>query len=125
MSTATKIGWKEIPIYGLEKVPTAALLHLSRVEVGQLKSYIQELEEQIQELKDENDRLSQLLCVDEERRAMRMAIIEAKKEEYVQQLIKGHLTEQQHIEDLKLENSRLFARIRELMKQLDAKEQRI
>lgn len=35
---------KDKPIFGLAKIPDRELLRYSRVEVGQLKSYIQELE---------------------------------------------------------------------------------
>ena len=43
------------PIFGLEKIKTIDLLRASRFEVGQLKSYIQELEHKISVLEKERN----------------------------------------------------------------------
>lgn len=51
---------KNKPIFGLSKIPDKELLRYSRMEVGQLKSYIEELEwkisqrdKEIRKLKEE------------------------------------------------------------------------
>lgn len=51
---------KTKPIFGLSKIPDKELLRYSRIEVGQLKSYIEELEwkisqrdKEIRKLKEE------------------------------------------------------------------------
>lgn len=42
-------------IFGLKKITTSQLLRASRFEIGQLKSYIQELEHKISVLEDERN----------------------------------------------------------------------
>lgn len=49
---------KDTEIFGLGKVPDSALLKLSQQEVGQLKSYIDELQYEIEELKKANEELA-------------------------------------------------------------------
>lgn len=48
---------KTKPIFGLMKIPDKELLRYSRIEVGQLKSYIQELEWEISQRDKEIRRL--------------------------------------------------------------------
>ena len=117
MATARELRWKEIPKYGLEKVPVEALYRMARIEVGQLQSYIQELEDEIQSLKAENANLLNLIGMDEERRLLKLAIIEAKKEAFVQELIKGKVTRDRHMMELEMENYRLLSKITELKNQ--------
>ena len=109
----------DIPKYGLEKVPVEALYRMARIEVGQLQSYIQELEDEIQSLKAENANLLNLIGMDEERRLLKLAIIEAKKEAFVQELIKGKVTRDRHMMELEMENNRLLSKITELKNQLE------
>lgn len=127
MIKETKLRWKEIPRFGLDKIPVESLYRMAKVEIGQLQSYAQELEEKIKSLEkridtleDDRTRLNQLLEQDEEKRALQVAVVEAKKEEYVAGLLKGHLTQQKHIEDLKRTNEQLYLRVFELTKKLDS-----
>ncbi len=127
MTKETKLRWKEIPHFGLDKIPVEVLYRMAKVEIGQLQSYVQELEEKVKSLEeridaleDDRTRLNQLLEQDEERRALRAAVVEAKKEEYVAGLLKGHLTQQKHIEDLKRTNQQLYSRVFELTKKLNS-----
>lgn len=66
------------PIFGLKKVATKELLRASRFEVGQLKSYIQELEHKISVL--EVERNSWLSLDKKERREKRNELF--KQQEY-------------------------------------------
>ena len=66
------------PIFGLEKIKTIDLLRESRFEVGQLKSYIQELEHKISVL--EGERNSWLSFNKKERREKRNKLF--KQQEY-------------------------------------------
>lgn len=45
-----KLKGKGNPIHGLEKIPDSELLKISQQEVGQWKSYAQELEDKVTEL---------------------------------------------------------------------------
>lgn len=125
MVTEAKLRYKAVPIFGLEKIPVEALYSMTRVELGKLQSYVQELEDRVKVLEAENDRLQKELKLDEEKRALRVAIVEAKKEEYVQGLFKGQLTQRQHIEDLKYTNQELYKRIFELTKEVEALKQSV
>lgn len=52
---------KTKPLFGLSKIPDKELLRYSRIEVGQLKSYIEELEWEISQRDKEIIRLKQEL----------------------------------------------------------------
>lgn len=52
---------KTKPLFGLAKIPDKELLRYSRIEVGQLKSYIEELEWEISQKDKEIIRLKQEL----------------------------------------------------------------
>lgn len=65
------------PIHGLEKIPDAELLKLSQRELGQWKSYAQELEDKVTELEkklDEKQEAYQL--TEEDKRAVTMKLRE-------------------------------------------------
>lgn len=50
-------GDKSKPIFGLDKIPEVELLRYSRIECGQLKSYIQELEYELEQRNKEIESL--------------------------------------------------------------------
>lgn len=66
---ATKKQDKGKPIFGLKKLPIEALLKASRLEVGKLEAYVDELEDEKNHLKEqlvkacmENARLADRCC---------------------------------------------------------------
>lgn len=99
------------PIFGLGKIPEKELLKMSRIEVGQLKSYIDELEDTNKKLSAE---LSSIRSLNrQERRALREKFY--KDELWNELKIKNDVlaTENKH---LKRRVERLFAEIVRLRK---------
>lgn len=99
------------PIFGLGKIPEKELLKMSRIEVGQLKSYIDELEDTNKKLSAE---LSSIRSLNrQERRALREKFY--KDELWNELKIRNDVltTENKH---LKRRVERLFAEIVRLRK---------
>lgn len=97
---------KSRPIFGLGKIPEKELLRLSRVEVGQLKSYIDELE-------DENEKLSnELSSIKSLSRQERKEL----KERYYQQALWAELEIKNNT--LTTENAKLKKQVERLFAEL-------
>lgn len=63
-------------IFGLEKIPTKALLKMSIIEIGKLKSYIDELEYENNKLRKKLDNITSLSS--QEQKALRKELMKEK-----------------------------------------------
>lgn len=88
------------PIHGLEKIPDAELLKLSQRELGEWKSYAQELEDKVTELEKKLDEKEEAYkLTEEDKRAVTMK-----------------LREDEIVNNLKAQNKSLNERLRKLIK---------
>lgn len=61
------------PIFGLQKIPIRELLKHSRIEVGQLKAYVDELEDANKKLRKEIEELTKLSSSERKKLKERLA----------------------------------------------------
>lgn len=65
---------KRRPIFGLKKIPIKELLKHSRIEVGQLKAYVDELEDANKKLRKEIEELTKLSSSERKKIKEKLAI---------------------------------------------------
>jgi predicted transcriptional regulator len=71
---------KDIERYGLMKIPSEVVIKELRMDLGKLKSYIQELEERIKLVKEKDIKYQTLICLEGRVKNLEKKLEESRKE---------------------------------------------
>lgn len=91
---------KSEPLFGLDKIPVESLYKLALEQIGEQESYIEELEDRIKDLEKEKKTIRQEERVSLMREIQKEAVVEAKKQQYTESLLKKIAKQERKIKSL-------------------------
>lgn len=80
--------YKSEPRFGLDKIPVEALYKAALEQIGEQESYIQELEERVKRFEVEKKQIRNEAKVSLMREIQKEAVLEAKKQQYTDSLLR-------------------------------------
>ena len=82
------LDYKTEPLFGLDKIPVEALYKAALEQIGEQESYIAELEAQTKQFEAEKKQIRNEVKVSVMREIQKKAVLEAKKQQYTDSLLR-------------------------------------